>query len=70
MRKIIILFLLPVISIVLWGCPYDSAYGIDETALENIDENLLGSWATFVSKPTYDQQHVEDPVKIIFLKNA
>ncbi|WP_301921259.1 hypothetical protein [Ferruginibacter sp.] len=70
MRKITILFLLPVISIVLWGCPYDSAYGIDETALENIDENLLGSWATFVSKPTYDQQHVEDPVKIIFSKNT
>ena len=70
MRKITALFLLPIVSIVLWGCPYDSPYGIDATAQENIDENLLGSWATLVSKPTYDQQHVEDPVKIIFSKNT
>jgi hypothetical protein len=70
MRKTILLFLLPFTSILLWGCPYDSPYGIDATAQENIDESLLGSWATFVAKPAYDQQHMEDPVKIIFSRNT
>jgi hypothetical protein len=70
MRKIIPLLFLPLVCIVLWGCPYDSPYGIDAAAQENIDESLLGSWATFVSKPAYDQQHAEDPVKIIFSKNT
>lgn len=36
MRKTILLFLLPFTSILLWGCPYDSPYGIDATAQENI----------------------------------
>jgi hypothetical protein len=70
MRKIKLFFLLPLASVLLWGCPYDSPYGIDPSAQEDIDESLLGSWATFVSKPTWDQQHVEDPVKIIFSKNT
>ncbi len=70
MKKIKSLCLLPLLSMILYGCPYDSPYGIDATAQENIDESLLGSWATFVSKPTFDQQHVEDPVKIIFSKTT
>ena len=70
MRKIRLFCLLPLASVILWGCPYDSPYGIDPSAQEDIDESLLGSWATFVAKPTWDQQHVEDPVKIIFSKNT
>ena len=69
MKKIIHLFLFFIVLIILWGCPYDSAYGIDATPQENIDESLLGSWATFVSKPANDQEHKEDPIKIIFSKN-
>lgn len=65
--RIILFFILP---IVLWGCPYDSPYGIDKTATEDIDESLLGSWAGIVSKPFNDGQYKEDTVKIIFSKNT
>jgi hypothetical protein len=65
--RVILFFIVPVI---LWGCPYDSPYGIDKTAQENIDESLLGSWAAFVSKPGYEGQYKEDPVEIIFSKNT
>ncbi len=70
MKKILHLFLFTIMLITLWGCPYDSPYSIDTTAEENIDESLLGSWATFVSKPANDQEHKEDSVKIIFSKNT
>ena len=70
MKKILHLFIFLIVIIILWGCPYDSRYGIDATAQENIDDYLLGSWATLVSKPANDQEHKEDPVKIIFSKNT
>mgnify|MGYP000547691055 CR=1 FL=1 len=52
MKQILQLLLLFTTSLLLWGCPYESPYGIDETAQENIDEDLLGSWATYVTKPS------------------
>jgi hypothetical protein len=62
--------LLFIVSIFLWGCPYDSPYGIDETAQENIDEDLLGTWTTFVKKPANDGENKAEPVQIIFSKNT
>ena len=65
--RAILFFTVPV---VLWGCPYDSPYGIDKTATKDIDESLLGSWSGLVSKPCDDGQYKEDTVKIIFSKNT
>lgn len=70
MKPILQLLLLFSLSIFLWGCPYDSPYGIDETAAQNIDEDLLGSWATFVTKPSNDGDYKADPIKIVFSKNT
>jgi hypothetical protein len=65
--RVMLFFFVPVI---LWGCPYDSPYGIDATAQGNIDESLLGSWAAFVSKPCTEGQYKEEPVEVIFSKNS
>lgn len=64
------LILLIFVSTFLWGCPYESAYGIDEAAQQNIDENLLGSWVAMVVKPSDDTHYKEEQVKIIFSKNT
>ena len=64
------LLLLFTVTIFLWGCPYDSPYGIDPVAQQDIDENLIGSWATIITKPSDDKHVKEDPVKIIFSKNT
>ena len=65
--RAILFFTVPV---VLWGCPYDSPYGIDKTATEDIDESLLGSWSGLVLKPSNEGQYKEDTVKIVFSKNT
>ena len=70
MKHIFQFLLLITTSIFLWGCPYDSPYGIDAVAQEGIDESLLGSWAAIVTKPGDDMHHREGPVKIIFSKNT
>lgn len=70
MKQILQLLSLFCLSILLCGCPYDSPYGIDETAQENIDEDLLGSWATFVTKPANEGDYKADPIKVIFSKNT
>ncbi len=62
--------LLVLLCIVLWGCPYDSAYSIDEEPQQPLDESLLGKWATFVTRPTYVNEYTEAPVKIIFDKRT
>lgn len=47
--------------LVLCGCPYSSAYKLDEQPTENIDESLLGKWAVFIKKPG---KYKEEPVKL------
>jgi hypothetical protein len=69
MKQTLKLFLFLSVPILLWGCPYDSPYGIDPTPREYIDESLLGSWATLVSKPAKEQVYKEDAVEVIFSKN-
>ena len=70
MNKTLQLLLLFTVTVFLWGCPYDSPYGIDPVAQQDIDENLIGSWATIITKPSDDKHVKEDPVKIIFSKNT
>ena len=70
MKQILQLLLLLSTSLLLWGCPYESPYGIDETAQENIDEDLLGSWATYATKPSNEGDNKADPIKVIFSKNT
>jgi len=70
MNKTLQLLLLFTVTLFLWGCPYDSPYGIDSVEKQDIDENLIGSWATIITKPSDDKHVKEDPVKIIFSKNT
>jgi len=70
MKQFLRVILFFMVALILWGCPYESPYGIDSTGLEDIDESLIGSWAAFVSKPGYEGQFKEDPVEIIFSKNT
>lgn len=58
------------LCILLWGCPYDSPYGIDAVPQQYIDEALLGKWAAFVQRPSYENEYKESPVKIIFEKRS
>jgi hypothetical protein len=71
MRKILPLFLLITLTVFLCGCPYDSPFNLDEVPLQNIDENLLGEWSTFISRHG-DEKHFREKerVKIIFEKRT
>lgn len=70
MKKVLPVFLLLSLTFLLCGCPYDSPYNIDEAPLQNIDENLLGNWATYIKKSYDDLHSKEEPVKIIFEKRT
>lgn len=52
--------------IVLWGCPYESFYAIDKEPQQYIDEGLVGKWACFVARPSFENEYTESPVKLIF----
>ncbi len=58
------------LCIILWGCPYESFYSIDTQPKEYIDESLLGKWASFVPRPSFENEYTESPVKIIFEKKS
>ena len=62
--------LLILLCTILCGCPYDSPYSIDEEPQQPVDEDLLGKWATFVPRPSYENDYTESPVKIIFDKRT
>jgi hypothetical protein len=64
------ILLLPFLCILLWGCPYESPYAIDNEAQQPIDESLLGKWAAFVPRPSDDRHYREEPVKIIIEKRT
>lgn len=68
MKQILSITLLYTLSVFLCGCPYDSPYNLDQEPLQNIDESLLGKWATFVKKSGNAPGSKEEPVKIIFSK--
>jgi hypothetical protein len=70
MKKITPILILPLLALVLCGCPFDSPYAIDEQPQMAIDESLLGNWATMVPRPGDDKHYIEQPVKIIFAKKA
>jgi len=58
----LLLFLL---SILLCSCPYSSPYQLDESPNIYVEDDLLGSWATFVKKPVTGK---DEPVKLILSK--
>ncbi|MFM2327629.1 MAG: hypothetical protein RIR31_1831 [Bacteroidota bacterium] len=65
-----IIFTIPLffsLSILLCSCPYSSPYQLDETANIYVEDDLLGSWATFVKKPASGK---EEPVKLILSKKT
>jgi hypothetical protein len=63
-----ICFFLP--CILLWGCPYESSYGIDTEPQQYIDDELIGKWAAFVQRPSNENEYTEGAVKIIFEKRT
>ncbi len=58
------------LCIILWGCPYESFYAIDKEPQQYIDEGLVGKWASFVARPSFENEYTESPVKIIFEKKS
>ena len=63
--------LLLIVTVFLYGCPYDSPYNLDEAPQQNIDEELLGNWATQIAKRS-EGSYTSKPeiVKIIFEKRT
>ena len=70
MKQILSNILLFTLSVFLCGCPYDSPYNLDQQPIQNIDESLLGKWATFVKKSGNAPGSKEDPVKVIFSQRS
>lgn len=70
MKQILSIILLFTLSALLCGCPYDSPYNLDQEPAQNIDESLLGKWATFVKKSGNAPSSKEEPVKVIFSKRT
>jgi hypothetical protein len=64
MKTIFSIPLLFFLSVLLCSCPYSSEYKLDESPSIYVEEDLLGSWATFVKKPNGK----EEPVKLIISK--
>jgi len=68
--RLYIILLLPLLCILLYGCPYESPCAIDAAAQQPIDEYLLGKWTAVVARPSDDRHYKEEPVKIIFEKRT
>ena len=64
MKTIFSITLLFFLSVLLCSCPYSSPYKLDESPSIYVEEEILGSWATFVKKPNGK----EEPVKLILSK--
>lgn len=64
MKTIFTISLLFFLSVLLCSCPYSSPYKLDESPSIYVEDDLLGSWATFVKKPSGK----EEPVKLILTK--
>lgn len=71
MKPLLPALFLITLSIFLYGCPYDSPYNLDDTPQQNIDENLLGKWTTFISKHAAERpSKKKESVKVIFEKRT
>lgn len=68
--KKIPLVLLPLLILLLCGCPYESPYNLDETALEDIDEGLLGTWTTTCGNLREELDSQSDTVLLIIGKRT
>ena len=64
MKTIFTISLLFFLSVLLCSCPYSSPYKLDESPSIYVEDDLLGSWATFIKKPNGK----EEPVKLILTK--
>ncbi|MGF2411932.1 hypothetical protein [Ferruginibacter sp.] len=65
MRLFSTISLLLFLSVLLCACPYSSPYQLDANPNIYVEDDLLGSWATFVKKPVSGK---EEPVKLILSK--
>ena len=65
MKTFFTISLLFSLAIFLCACPYSSPYQLDETPSIYVEDDLLGSWATFVKKPVSGK---DEPVKLILSK--
>jgi len=65
MKTVYTILLLFTLAAVLCACPYSSPYKLDDVPSLNVDDALLGKWATFVKRPNTDQ---DEPVKLILSK--
>lgn len=70
MKKLFYTAVSYLLCIILWGCPYESFYAIDNAPQQYIDESLVGKWASFVARPSFENEYTESPVKIIFEKKS
>lgn len=53
--------------ILLYACPYSSTHVLDEAPGIYVEDDLLGSWATFVKKPVSGRT---EPVKMILSRKS
>ncbi|GAB2838946.1 hypothetical protein [Ferruginibacter profundus] len=65
MKTIFTISLFFLLTTLLCSCPYSSQYKLDENPNIYVEDDLLGSWATFVKKPVTGK---EEPVKLILSK--
>jgi hypothetical protein len=65
MKTFFTISLLFSLSVLLCACPYSSPYQLDDAPNIYVEDDLLGSWATFVKKPVSGK---DEPVKLILSK--
>jgi hypothetical protein len=65
MKTIFTISLFFLLTTLLCSCPYSSQYQLDANPNIYVEDDLLGSWATFVKKPVSGK---EEPVKLILSK--
>ena len=65
MKTFFTISLLFSLAVLLCACPYSSPYQLDDTSNIYVEDDLLGSWATFVKKPVSGK---DEPVKLILSK--
>jgi hypothetical protein len=56
MKKLFEISLLFFLSVTLCGCPYSSAYYLDETPNIYVEDALVGKWIAFVKKPNSNRE--------------
>ena len=67
MKILFTILFLYFIAVSLCSCPYSSPYKLDDDPNMNIEEDLLGKWATFIKKSGTDR---EEPIKLILSKKT